>query len=129
MGEPRRDWRTRALVFRRVHKRANQEMAKKKNGRKKPGAGKTAASPPSGGTIDGKAEDVGRKKPSTSPFEFMQQVRNEGAKVTWTSRNETLVSSIMVLIMVMIMGVFFFFVDQILRFGVSNILSITPNVP
>lgn len=73
--------------------------------------------------VEGKATEV-KKKKKTSPFEFIQQVRNEAAKVTWTTRNETLVSTIMVLIMVAIMAVFFFFVDQGLRFAVCNILPI-----
>ena len=75
------------------------------------------------GVIEGKAAEV-KKKKKTNPLEFLQQVRNEGAKVTWTSRNETLVSTIMVLIMVAIMALFFFGVDQLLRFGVCTILPI-----
>ena len=82
---------------------------------KKPGEG--------GAVIEGKADEV-KKKKRTSPFVFLQQVRNEAAKVTWTTRNETLVSTIMVLIMVAIMAVFFFTVDQGLRFTVCNILPI-----
>ncbi|MEM6649590.1 MAG: preprotein translocase subunit SecE [Pseudomonadota bacterium] len=54
----------------------------------------------------------------------MRQVRDEGQKVTWTSRNETLVSTIMVLIMVAIASVFFFLVDQILRWIVPIILNL-----
>ena len=73
--------------------------------------------------IEGKADEV-KKKKKTSPLEFLQQVRNEGTKVTWTSRNETMVSTIMVLIMVVIMAIFFFVVDQTLRFGVCNLLPI-----
>ncbi len=81
----------------------------------------------SGGSpvIEGKADEVGKKKKKkTSPLEFFQQVRSEGSKVTWTSRNETMVSTIMVLIMVVIMAVFFFAVDQSLRYVVCNILPI-----
>ncbi len=75
--------------------------------------------------VEGKAEEVSaRKAPGVSPFAFLQQVRAEAAKVTWTSRNETLISTVMVLIMVAIMAVFFFFVDQSLRFAVCNILPI-----
>jgi len=105
-------------------------MAKKHNpGSKKPGVRKKkkktahhqapAAESP---TIEAKAEEP--KKKSASPFEFLQQVRNEGEKVTWTSRNETMVSTVMVLIMVVIMSFFFFLVDQVWRFGVGNLLSI-----
>ena len=73
--------------------------------------------------LEGKAAEV-KKKKRTNPFEFLQQVRNEAAKVTWTTRNETLVSTIMVLIMVAIMSLFFFGVDQGLRFAVCNFLPI-----
>ncbi|GAB4521803.1 MAG: hypothetical protein Kow00133_08970 [Amphiplicatus sp.] len=81
---------------------------------------------PAGGaeTIEGKAEEVSRKKKKTSPLEFVQQVRAEMLKVTWTSRNETLISTVMVLIMVAIMALFFFLVDQGLRFAVCTILPI-----
>ncbi|MBB5518525.1 preprotein translocase subunit SecE [Amphiplicatus metriothermophilus] len=81
---------------------------------------------PAGGaeTIEGKAEEVSRKKKKTSPLEFIQQVRAEMLKVTWTSRNETLISTVMVLIMVAIMALFFFLVDQGLRFAVCTILPI-----
>jgi preprotein translocase subunit SecE len=44
--------------------------------------------------------------------------------VTWTTRNETMISTVMVLIMVAIMAVFFLLVDQVLRFGVTSILSL-----
>jgi len=86
-------------------------MAKKKN--------------PSGGAkvIEGKAAEV-KKPKKTNPLEFFQQVRNEMAKVTWTSRNETMVSTIMVLIMVAIMAIFFFAIDQVLRWGICTILPI-----
>lgn len=73
--------------------------------------------------IEGKATEA-KKKKKTSPLEFIQQVRNEAAKVTWTSRNETVVSTVMVLIMVAIMALFFFGVDQVLRFTVCNVLPI-----
>ena len=74
--------------------------------------------------IEGKAQEAQPKKKRTNPLTFLQQVRNEGAKVTWTSRNETMVSTIMVLIMVAIMALFFFLVDQGLRFAVCNVLPI-----
>ena len=73
--------------------------------------------------IEGKAAET-KKKKKTNPFEFIQQVRNEGSKVTWTSRNETMVSTVMVLIMVAIMAVFFFVVDQGLRLAVCGALPI-----
>ena len=35
----------------------------------------------------------------TNPFEFLQQVRTEVAKVTWPTRRETVVTTIMVVAM------------------------------
>lgn len=81
---------------------------------------------PAGGaaTIEGEAQEVKKAKKRTSPIEFLQQVRDEARKVTWTSRNETLVSTVMVLIMVAIMSVFFLAVDWTLRTIVTTILSV-----
>ncbi|MEL6362035.1 MAG: preprotein translocase subunit SecE [Pseudomonadota bacterium] len=90
-------------------------------------ASKSAGPKPAGEgqkTLDAKAEEQGRKKKSASPLEFLQQVRNETAKVTWTTRNETLISTVMVLIMVAVMAIFFFFVDWGLRTAVCTVLPI-----
>ncbi len=59
----------------------------------------------------------------TSPQEFITQVRQETSKVTWPTRKETAVTTVVVFIMVAVMAVFFFFVDQILAFGVRLILG------
>jgi preprotein translocase subunit SecE len=76
-----------------------------------------------GATIEGAAEEV-KKKKRTSPIEFVQQAIAEARKVTWTSRNETVISTIMVLIMVAIMAVFFLGVDWLIRMIVQAILNI-----
>ncbi len=59
----------------------------------------------------------------TSPQEFITQVRQETSKVTWPTRKETVVTTVMVFIMVAVMAIFFFFVDQLLAFGVRLILG------
>ena len=61
----------------------------------------------------------------TNPFEFLQQVREEGAKVSWPSRRETMVSTVMVFIMVVIASLFFLAVDAVLHRGVQWLLGIT----
>lgn len=53
----------------------------------------------------------------TNPFTFLQQVRSEAAKVTWPSRRETMISTVMVLIMVVLASTFFFTVDQVFSLG------------
>lgn len=59
-----------------------------------------------------------------SPLEFARQVRQEISKVTWPSRKETIITSIMVFLMVFICAVFFLIVDRILSWGVSLVLGL-----
>lgn len=59
-----------------------------------------------------------------SPFKFMQEVRDETAKVTWPTRRETLITTIMVFVMVAVSSVFFFLADQIIRVLITFILGI-----
>jgi preprotein translocase subunit SecE len=59
-----------------------------------------------------------------SPFKFLQEVRAEGDKVTWPTRRETLVTTIMVFIMVAITSVLFLVADQIIRIVITFILGI-----
>ena len=58
----------------------------------------------------------------TNPFEFIQQVRQETAKVTWPTRRETMITTIMVLIMVALASVFFLGVDAVLSWLVNAVL-------
>jgi len=60
-----------------------------------------------------------------NPFEFAQQTRTEIAKITWPSRAETITTTIFVIILVLIAGLFLFAVDQILSFIVQRVLSLT----
>ncbi len=69
-----------------------------------------------------KREDTAMAK--TNPFQFMQQVRAETAKVTWPTRREVLVTTVMVLVMAALTAVFFFLVDLVIRTGLSGILGI-----
>lgn len=60
----------------------------------------------------------------TNPVEFLQQVRSEGAKVTWPTRKETMITTAMVFIMVVLASLFFLVSDQVLRWVVSLILGL-----
>ena len=60
----------------------------------------------------------------TSPFKFLQEVREETDKVTWPSRRETLITTGMVFVMVAVASVFFLIVDQIARTIITLILGI-----
>ena len=58
-----------------------------------------------------------------NPFEFIQQVRAEAAKVVWPTRRETLVTTGPVLMLVVFTSLFFLVVDQVLREVVSLVLG------
>jgi preprotein translocase subunit SecE len=60
----------------------------------------------------------------TSPIEFIQQVRREAARVTWPSRKETVITTIMVFIFVFVAAIYFFVLDQILSWGVKAVLGL-----
>ena len=60
----------------------------------------------------------------TNPLQFLQEVRAEASKVTWPSRKETMITTVLVLFMVLLASLFFVAVDQALRFIVTGILSI-----
>ncbi len=47
----------------------------------------------------------------TSPGEFIRQVRAETGKVAWPTRRETMLTTVMVLLMTTLLGVFFFGID------------------
>ena len=60
----------------------------------------------------------------TSPGEFIRQVRAETNKVSWPSRRETMLTAMMVIIMTVMLGLFFFGVDQIFSRIVQALLSL-----
>jgi preprotein translocase subunit SecE len=62
--------------------------------------------------------------PKISPFKFLQEVRAEADKVTWPTRKETTVTTIMVFVMVAVASVFFLLADQVMRIAVSFVLGI-----
>ncbi|MBI1406485.1 MAG: preprotein translocase subunit SecE [Caulobacter sp.] len=63
-------------------------------------------------------------KPRTSIPEFIRQVRAEARKITWTSRKETWITSVMVFIMVIMAAFFFLAVDWALSNGVAKVLEL-----
>lgn len=59
-----------------------------------------------------------------NPFQFLQDVRAEAAKITWPTRKETMTTTVMVILMVIFASLFFLAVDQGLRLIVTLILRI-----
>ena len=59
-----------------------------------------------------------------SPFKFLQEVRSETAKVTWPTRRETTITTIMVFVMVAATSIFFTVADQLIRVVITFILGV-----
>ena len=66
--------------------------------------------------------DAPRKR--VSIVEFAAQVRAEARKITWTTWRETWITSMMVFAMVLITGLFFLIVDQIMSHGMQFLLQL-----
>ena len=75
-------------------------------------------------SIDTTDDDKQEPKRRGGMFAFFGQVRAEGRKVTWATRQEVTISTIMVLIMVALAAVFFFLVDTLLRWIVGLLLGV-----
>ena len=60
----------------------------------------------------------------TTPLEFIRQVQAEARKVTWPSWPQTWRTAVMVLIMAMLLGLFFFAVDSFFDVIVNMLLSL-----
>ena len=88
-------------------------------------AAKTAAAlaPAGQANAAAKVAPAAPKKP-INPVRFAQEVRAEARKITWTTRKETWITSVMVFIMVVVASLFFTFADWILGLGANLLLKI-----
>ncbi|MDP1669505.1 preprotein translocase subunit SecE [Phaeovulum sp.] len=59
-----------------------------------------------------------------NPLQFMQQVRSEVGKVSWPTRREVLLTTVMVFIMAALTAVFFSLVDLVIRLGLAAVLGV-----
>jgi preprotein translocase subunit SecE len=62
---------------------------------------------------------------SMNPVEFVREVRAEASKVTWPTRRETMVTTGMVFIFVVIAALFFLVSDKVIAFVVQTLLGIS----
>jgi preprotein translocase subunit SecE len=59
-----------------------------------------------------------------NPLQFVQQVRAEVSKVVWPTRREVALTTLMVFLLASLAAIFFFFVDWLIRTGLTQILSV-----
>ena len=64
------------------------------------------------------------EKKRISPALFVRQVRQELQKVTWPPRRDTLISSAIVVLIVILFSLFFLLTDQIWSFSIKKIIQI-----
>ncbi len=55
--------------------------------------------------------------------DFFRLTRSEIGRITWPTRKETTMTTVMVFVMVTILSLFFFLVDQILSYGIKVLLG------
>ncbi|WP_375289221.1 preprotein translocase subunit SecE [Qipengyuania sp.] len=67
---------------------------------------------------------MAEKSRKTSPAEFIGQVRAEGRKIVWPTREETVKTAIFVFIMMLILSVFFLGIDSIFSAIVGWLLTL-----
>lgn len=71
---------------------------------------------------DDRSSPGGDRLRAKSPFEFFAQVRQEARRVTWATRQEVQVSTLMVVLMVLAAIVFFAAVDGSLHLLIQTFL-------
>ncbi|QQA42286.1 preprotein translocase subunit SecE [Pelagovum pacificum] len=59
----------------------------------------------------------------TNPVKFISEVRTEVGKVTWPTRREVTLTTIMVFLLATFAAVFFFLVDLLIRTGLTGVLT------
>jgi len=60
----------------------------------------------------------------TSPALFVRQVRQELQKVTWPTRRDTFISSLIVILLIFLFSIFFLLSDQVWSFSIKKIIEI-----
>ena len=59
-----------------------------------------------------------------NPFKFIQSVKQEAFKVSWPTKKDVLIGSMMVFVLATIAAIFFLLLDQIYKFFLDLILTV-----
>ena len=60
-----------------------------------------------------------------NPLKFIQEVKQETFRITWPTKKETMMGAVMVFALASIAAIFFLILDQILRFLLNLILTVS----
>ena len=95
-------------------------MPKSKNKRKNAGKKKPVNAP----VVEATAAASESAAPKVGPVKYIGQVRQEARRVVWPGWPEVWKTTVLVMILFVLMGIFFFFVDLALANIVKLILSL-----
>ena len=59
-----------------------------------------------------------------NPLKFIQSVKQEAFRVTWPTRKDVMIGTVMVFVLATLAAIFFLLLDQIYRFLLDIILTI-----
>ena len=59
-----------------------------------------------------------------NPLKFIQSVKQEAYRVTWPTRKDVMIGTLMVFVLATLAAIFFLLLDQIYRFLLDIILTI-----
>ena len=65
------------------------------------------------------------RKIMKNPLRFFQEVKQEAFRITWPTKKDTMMGAIMVFALASIAAIFFLILDQILRFLLNLILTVS----
>jgi len=97
------------------------EMPKSKNKRKNAGKKKKSANAPMAAAATAAPESAA---PKVGPVKYVGQVRQEARRVVWPGWPEVWKTTVLVMILFVLMGIFFFIVDWALANIVKLVLSV-----
>ena len=60
-----------------------------------------------------------------NPLKFIQEVKQEAFKVTWPTGKETMQGTLMVAAMAIVASLFFLLLDQVLKFFLELVLTVS----
>ena len=75
--------------------------------------------------VVGSSPSAPAKKFMKNPFKFFQEVKQETFRITWPTKKDTMMGAVMVFALASIAAIFFLILDQILRFLLNILLTIS----
>ena len=75
--------------------------------------------------VVGSSPSAPAKKVMKNPLKFIQEVKQETFRITWPTKKDTMMGALMVFALASVAALFFLLLDQILRFLLNLVLTIS----